>query len=54
MRLTIVIAKGSEFYVGTIKEIPSVVSQRLTIDQAKDNVKDAAFNLEDMQTENIR
>lgn len=53
MKLTIVITKGNEFYIGAIKEIPSVVSQGITIEEAKENVKDAlAFYLEDMQSEN--
>ena len=50
MKLTIVITKGEEFYIGTIKEIPAVISQGKTIDEARENVKDAlAFYLEDMQ-----
>ncbi|MDQ6756974.1 MAG: type II toxin-antitoxin system HicB family antitoxin [Bacteroidota bacterium] len=53
MKLTVVISKGEEFYIGTIKEIPSVISQGTTIDEAKANVLDALeFYLEDMQNEN--
>ena len=53
MKLTVVISKGEEFYIGTIKEIPSVISQGATIDEAKANVLDALeFYLEDMQNEN--
>ncbi|HEV8082864.1 MAG TPA: type II toxin-antitoxin system HicB family antitoxin [Chitinophagaceae bacterium] len=52
MKLTIVISKGQEFFIGTIKEIPSVLSQGETIDKAKENVLDALnFYLEDMQNE---
>lgn len=53
MKLTIVITKGEEFYIGMIKEIPSVLTQGETIEEAKENVKDAlALYLEDMQQEN--
>jgi predicted RNase H-like HicB family nuclease len=53
MKLTIVITKGSDFFVGAIKEIPSVVSQGKSIDEAKANVVDALkLYLEDMQQEN--
>jgi predicted RNase H-like HicB family nuclease len=53
MKLTIVITKGDEHYIGTIKEIPSVLSQGTTIEEAKENVKDALeLYLEDMQHEN--
>lgn len=52
MKLTIVISKGDEFFIGTIKEIPSVVSQGNTIEDAKENVMDALkLYLEDMQSE---
>ena len=50
MKLTIVISKVEEFYIGTIKEIPAVISQGETIEEAKENVKEAlAFYFEDMQ-----
>lgn len=53
MKLTIVITKGEEFYIGMIKEIPSILTQGETIEEAKENVKDAlAMYLEDMQQEN--
>jgi predicted RNase H-like HicB family nuclease len=52
MKLTIVISKGEEFYIGAIKYIPSVLSQGATIQEAKENVLDALeFYLEDMQQE---
>jgi predicted RNase H-like HicB family nuclease len=38
MKLTIVISKGEEFYIGAIKEIPAVISQGSTIEEAKENV----------------
>jgi len=52
MKLTVVVSKGEEFYIGTIKEIPSVISQGTTIKEAKANVLDALeFYLQDMQNE---
>ena len=52
MKLTIVVSKGEEFYIGSIKEIPSVISQGSTVEEAKANVLDALeFYLEDMQNE---
>ena len=41
MKLTIVITKGEELFIGTIKEIPAVVSQGATVEEAKSNVLDA-------------
>ena len=53
MKLTIIISKGEEFYIGAIKEIPAVISQGATIQEAKENVLDALeFYLKDMQQEN--
>ncbi len=52
MKLTVVVSKGEEFYIGTIKEIPSVISQGTTIKEARLNVLDALeFYLHDMQNE---
>jgi predicted RNase H-like HicB family nuclease len=52
MKLTIVISKGEEFYIGTIKEIPAVLTQGSTIEETKENVLDALeLYLEDMQSE---
>jgi predicted RNase H-like HicB family nuclease len=54
MKLTISISKGEEFFVGTIKEIPAVISQGTSVEEAKENVLDALeFSLEDMQKEKI-
>lgn len=54
MKLTILISKGEEYFVGTIKEIPSVISQGATIEEAKENVLDALeLYLEDMQKEEV-
>ncbi len=53
MKLTIVVRKGEEFYIASIKEIPSVLSQGETIQEAKENVLDALqLYLDDMQSEN--
>jgi predicted RNase H-like HicB family nuclease len=52
MKLTIVISKGEEFFIGTIKEIPAVLTQGKTVEETKDNVLDALeLYLEDMQSE---
>ena len=49
MKLTIIISKGEEFYVGSIKEIPAVLTQGSTIQEAKENVLDALkLYLEDL------
>jgi len=41
MKLTIVISKGEEFYIGTIKEISGVLTQGSSIEETKENVLDA-------------
>jgi predicted RNase H-like HicB family nuclease len=52
MKLTVVISKGDEFYIASIKEIPGVITQGKTIEEAKENVIDALkLYLEDMQEE---
>lgn len=52
MKLTITIIKGEEYYIASIKEIPAVLSQGETIEEAKANVLDAlSLYLEDMQHE---
>ena len=53
MKLTLVISKGEEVYIGTIKEIPAVITQGKTIDEARENVMDAlALYLENMKETN--
>lgn len=53
MKLTLSIAKGEEFYIGTIKEIPAVLTQGSTIEETRENVFDAlAMYLENMQENN--
>ncbi len=52
MKLTMVISKGEEFFIGTIKEIPAVLTQGKTVEETKTNVLDALeLYLEDMQSE---
>lgn len=52
MKLTITIAKGDEYFIGTIKEIPAVNTQGTTIEETRENVLDALrLYLEDMQQE---
>ena len=52
MKLTIVVSKGEEFYIGTIKEIPAVLTQGITIEETKENVLDVLkLYLEEMQSE---
>ena len=52
MKLTVVITKSEEFYIGMIKEIPAVLSQGNTIKEAKENVPDVLkLYPEDMQNE---
>jgi predicted RNase H-like HicB family nuclease len=52
MKLTIVISKGEEFFIGTIKEIPAVLTQGKTVEETRENVLDALkLYLEDMQSE---
>ena len=54
MKLTLTIFKGEEFFIGTIKEIPAVISQGESIDEARANVLDALqLYLEDMQEEKL-
>ena len=52
MKLTIVISKGEEYFIGTIKEIPGVITQGKTIEETKENVIDALkLYLEAMESE---
>ncbi|HYO23119.1 MAG TPA: type II toxin-antitoxin system HicB family antitoxin [Flavisolibacter sp.] len=50
MKLTINISEGEDFFVGTIKEIPAVLTQGSTVEETRENVLDALqLYLEDMQ-----
>ena len=54
MKLNIVITKGEKYLIGTIKEIPAVLTQGGTIAEVKENIQDAlALYLEDMRDEQI-
>ena len=53
MKLTLVVMKGEEYYVGTVKELPGVLSQGSTIEEARENTFDALNDyLEDMRLDN--
>ena len=41
MKLTLVISKGEEFFIGTIKEIPGVITQGESIEETKENLMGA-------------
>lgn len=52
MKLTIIITKGEESFISSIKEITAVLSQGATVEEAKANVLDALeLYLQDMQQE---
>lgn len=54
MKLTLVITKGEEFFIGTVKEIPAAISQGATVEETKENLLDALqLYLEDMQSEHF-
>ena len=41
MKFSTVISKGEEYYIGTIKEMPGVLTQGVTIEETKENLMDA-------------
>ena len=52
MKLTMIISKGEDFFIGAIKEIPAVNTQGTSIQDVKENVIDALnLYLEDMRDE---
>jgi predicted RNase H-like HicB family nuclease len=52
MKLTLVISKSENFFIGKIKEIPAVLTQGETIEATKANVLNALeLYLEDMRAE---
>ncbi len=53
MKLTSIIIKGKDGYlIGQIKELPSIVTQGKTMEEVKDNLKDALeLYLEDIRSE---
>lgn len=54
MELTILVEKGENGYlVGQIQEYPAAISQGKTMDELKENLKDALRLLLDMQKEDL-
>jgi predicted RNase H-like HicB family nuclease len=41
MKLTLVITKGSDYFIGRIREIPNVLTQGISIEDVKENIVDA-------------
>jgi len=54
MDLTILVEKGEDgFYVGQIQEYPPVMSQGKTLDELKENLKDALTLYLEVQKEQV-
>ncbi len=54
MDLTIIVEKGENgYYVGQIQEYPAALSQGKTIDELKENLKDALKLILDFQKEQL-
>jgi len=54
MDLTILVEKGENgFYVGQIQEYPPVMSQGATLDELKENLKDALTLFLEVQKEQV-
>ena len=52
MKLTVLIIQGADFLIGTIKEIPAVVTQGTSRQEVLENIQDALqLYLEDMRSE---
>ncbi|MCU0376428.1 MAG: type II toxin-antitoxin system HicB family antitoxin [Chitinophagaceae bacterium] len=52
MNMTLRVSKGEDFFLGTIKEIPEVITQGKTVEETKENILDALqIYLESMQDE---
>lgn len=52
MKLTLLITQGSEWLIGTFKELPAVMTQGRNIDEVKENILDALhLYLDDMSAE---
>ena len=52
MKLTLLIIQGTDFLIGSIKEIPAVLTQGTSISEVKENILDALeLYLEDMRDE---
>ena len=54
MDLTILVEKGEDgFYVGQLQEYPPVMSQGKTLDELKENLKDALTLFLEVQKEQV-
>ncbi|MBW8331990.1 MAG: type II toxin-antitoxin system HicB family antitoxin [Prolixibacteraceae bacterium] len=54
MDLTILVEKGEDgFYIGQIQEYPPVMSQGKTLDELKENLKDALTLFLEVQKEQV-
>ena len=52
MKLTLLITQGTDSLIGSIKEIPAVLTQGTSISEVKENILDALeLYLEDMRDE---
>lgn len=52
MKLTVLIIQGAENLIGSIKEIPAVITQGSTREEVMENIQDALeLYLEDMRSE---
>lgn len=52
MKLTVLIVQGAEYLIGSIKEIPAVVTQGKSRQEVMENIQDALeLYLEDMRAE---
>jgi predicted RNase H-like HicB family nuclease len=52
MKLTMVVSKSDDFFIGKIKGIPAILTQGSSIEETKANILDALeLYLEDIQSE---
>jgi len=52
MKLTVLIVQGEEHLIGSIKEMPAVITQGLSREEVMENIQDALdLYLEDMRAE---
>ncbi|NIJ54485.1 type II toxin-antitoxin system HicB family antitoxin [Dyadobacter arcticus] len=52
MKLTVLIVQGAEYLIGSIKEIPAVVTQGTSRQEVLENIQDALeLYMEDMRSE---
>jgi predicted RNase H-like HicB family nuclease len=53
MKLTLVVMKGEEYYVGTVKELPGVLTQGSSIEETRENTLNALNDyLDGMRADN--